>query len=148
MHNGFFEFADKTDRVFDALLGVGAERPVTKAEATADEIDCGVKRKQKLIADVTHECEPLCVLHYRVQLVAMNDEQAAPICRLMNRVLLDRNVAVRAAEGADEFVVVAGYVDNGDALACLAQNFLNDVFLLLRPENSAPQLPNVNQVAD
>ena len=54
MHDGLFEFADETDRVFDALLGVSAKRPVTEREATADEIDGGVKRKQKLVTNVAN----------------------------------------------------------------------------------------------
>src|SRR5438046_2379519 len=148
MHDGLFEFADETDRVFDALLGVSAKRPVTEREATADEIDGGVKRKQKLVTNAAGEREPLRVLHNRVQLVSVNDKQPAPIGRVVNGVLLDRNIAVRAGECADEFVMVAGDIDNRHAFARLAQNFLNDVVLWLRPEHSTSQLPDVDQIAD
>src|SRR5205823_1075894 len=148
MHDGLFEFADETDRVFDALLGVSAKRPVTEREATADEIDGGVKRKQKLVTNVAGEREPLRVLHNRVQLVSVNDKQPAPIGRVVNGVLLDRNIAVRTGECADEFVMVAGDIDNRHAFARLARNFLNDVVLWLRPENSTSQLPDIDQIAD
>src|SRR5438034_11386912 len=80
MHDGLFEFADETDRVFDALLGVSAKRPVAEREATADEIDGGVKRKQKLVTNVAGEREPL-----RSDVAARKFQVAAARCRSNRR---------------------------------------------------------------
>ncbi len=44
--------------------------------------------------------------------------------------------------------MIARDVNSARAFARFAQNFLNDVIMLLRPINSAPQLPDIDQIAD
>ncbi len=51
-------------------------------------------------------------------------------------------------EMAAELVVIAGDVDDARALARLAQDFLHDVVVRLRPIPSAADLPAVDDVAD
>src|SRR2546421_12329874 len=58
-HNLFFKSADETDRILHPLLRVGAERPVTETEPSADKIDERIKREQKLVAKVTEKRQPL-----------------------------------------------------------------------------------------
>ena len=60
----------------------------------------------------------------------------------------DRDMAVVAAKASEEFVVVAGDVNDARAFARFAQEFLDDVVVLLRPIDSAPHLPDIDQVAD
>jgi len=60
----------------------------------------------------------------------------------------DGDVAVVTAETAEEFVVVPGDIDDAGAFAGFAEEFLDDVVMGLRPVNSAPHLPDIDQVAD
>src|SRR5947207_13005363 len=57
-------------------------------------------------------------------------------------------MAVVAAKAGDEFIVVARDVDDARALARFAEKFLDDVVVLLRPINSAPHLPDVDEIPD
>ena len=72
----------------------GTERPITEAEATPEKIDEWIEREQKLITKVAGEREPLHILHDGVELVPVNDQNLPPIRRAMNRIFLDRDVAV------------------------------------------------------
>ena len=147
-HNRVFKFADEIDRVLDSLLRVGAERPIAETEAAADEIDQRIQRKQKLVTKIAGESEPARVLHDRIQFVSMNDQNAPSIGGGMDEVFRDRDVAVVAAEATEEFVVVTGDINDARALARFAQEFLDDVVMLLRPIDSAPHLPDIDQIAD
>ena len=76
MRHSSFEFSDKAHRVFHALFGISAERPVAETEAAPDEINERIERKQKLIPKVAGECEPFhpaAAGHHHIQFVAMND---------------------------------------------------------------------------
>src|SRR5205807_6789465 len=73
MRDSSFEFANEADGVFHPPLCIRAKRPVAQAEPSSDEIDERIQREQKLIANVTGECQPLHILHHRVQFVSMND---------------------------------------------------------------------------
>src|SRR5688572_16166203 len=146
--DGRLELADEIDGVLDPLLRVSAQRPVAQAKPPPHEIDQRIEAEQKLVAKIAGEGEPARVLHHRVQLVAMNDENAPPIGGLVDGLFLDRDVAVVTAELADEIVVVARDVNDARSFARFAQEFLNDVVMLLRPVNSAPHLPDIDEIAD
>src|SRR5436190_8926745 len=147
-HDLFFEPGDKADCVFYTLFRIGAERPITEAESAAHEIDEGIQREQKLVANVACEREPFHVLYHRVELMAVNDEHALAIRQAMNGMFLHGDVAVGAVELGKQIVVIARDVNDPCAFARLAQNLLNDVVMLLRPINPAPQLPDVDQITD
>src|SRR5207302_256654 len=144
----FLEFADEANCVFDALFRVGAERPVTETEPPSDKIDRRIEREQKLVSGIAQISEPLRILNDGVELMSVNHENAATISRDVNRVLLNRNVSVSAAEGADELIVISGNVNHRHALARFAQDFLDHVVVLLRPIATAPQLPDIDQIAN
>ena len=55
----------------------------------------------------------------------------------MNCVFLDVDVPVSTEEVGYQLIVIAGNVNYASALARLAQDFLDDVVMLLRPINSA-----------
>src|ERR1043166_8489704 len=78
----------------------------------------------------------------------MNNQDALACGGHMNCVLFDFNVPINSAKAGYQFVVVSQDVNYACALACLAQDFLDDVVVLLRPVNSAPQGPDVDQVTD
>ena len=67
-------------------------------------------------------------MHDRVELVAMDDQEALAVGGLMDRAVGDDDAAeMHALEHAQELVVVAGDVGDAGALARLAQQLLDDV---------------------
>ena len=50
-------------------------------------------------------------------------------------------------EIGDQFIVIPGNVNDACAFAGFAQDFLDDVIVLLRPVTAAPHRPDVDQVA-
>src|SRR6266567_8035790 len=58
------ELPDKANRIFDPLFDVGAEGPVTKAEASTEEIDRRIEREKELVSGIAEESKPLHILHY------------------------------------------------------------------------------------
>jgi hypothetical protein len=61
--------------------------------------------------------------------------------------LLDLDVAIGPTKVSDQLVVIARDINHMRALAGFAQNFLDHVVVRLWPINSAPQRPDVDQVA-
>ncbi len=147
-NNRIFVGADKADRVLDPLLDRLAQRPVTQAENPPDRVHKRVKREQKLVTEIAQKREPFGVLHHGVELMTMEDEKAASVGGDMDCMLLDRDRAIRSEMTREEFVVIARDVDNPGSLPRFAQNFLDDVVVLLRPVNPAPEGPNINEVTD
>ncbi len=147
MNDLFLESSDEAYRVLDLFLRVGAERPVTEAEPAAHEINRRIEREQESVANVAREREPLYVLHHGVELVPVNNEHPASVRQTMNGVLLQGDITIGAIKFGEQIVVIPRNVNDACALARLAQDFLHDVVVLLRPVNSAPQLPDVDQVA-
>jgi len=65
----------------------------------------------------------------------------------MNGILLDVDIPICATKTSHEFVVISRDVDDAGALPGLAQNFLDDVVMLLRPINSATQRPDIDEIS-
>src|SRR5581483_8219149 len=81
-------------------------------------------------------------------MVAVDDEEAAPVGGFMDRGFGDVDAAeMRAVIATQEFVVIAGNVDDAGALARFAQQFLYYVVMLLRPVPVGLQLPSIDDVA-
>ena len=82
-------------------------------------------------------------------MVAMHDQIALAVGADMDRALHHLDAAeMRAVIAAQEFVVVAGDVDDAGALARLAQKLLHHVVVRLRPVPARFQRPAVDDVAD
>ena len=79
----------------------------------------------------------------------MRDKEPLAARRRVNGLLADRDAAEGEAQVVPGgFVVVAGDVDDGGALARLAQHLLDDVVVRLVPVPAPLQLPAVDDVAD
>ena len=129
------------------LFSERAERPVTEAEPAADEVDERIQREQKLVSNVACERQPFHVLHYGIKLMPVDDEHAAAARQTMDRMPLHGDIAVSAEKAGEHFVVVTRDVNDACALARFAENFLDNVVVLLRPVTAAAQLPDVDQIA-
>jgi len=103
-----FVGADKTDRVLDPLFDRFTERPVAKTKDPADRVDEWIEREQKLVTKVAEEREPLDVLHHGVELVRVQDENAAPVGREVEGVFLNRDRAVGPEMAEEKFIVIPG----------------------------------------
>jgi hypothetical protein len=147
-HDRLFELPDKRDGVFYLALRVGAERPVAQPETPPQKVHRLVEPQQELVAHITDVREPLDVLNDRVELVAMDDQQLAPIRGAVQRAPRDRQAAVFADVFAQQFIVVAGNIDNPGAFASFAQDFLDHVVVGLRPVAAPAQTPDIEQIAD
>ena len=80
--------------------------------------------------------------------MAVDNEEAAAVGCGVDRLLLNCDVAVIPVETGDELIVVSRDVDYAGALAGRAQNFLDDVVVLLWPVGPAAELPDINQITD
>ena len=65
----------------------------------------------------------------------------------MNGVLPDVDVSISTKEADHQFVVISRNVNYASALAGFAQDFLDDIVMLLGPINSAAQRPDIDQIA-
>src|SRR5690606_18137681 len=145
----FLEAADEIDGVLDLELRPGGEGPVGQAEPAADAIDPRGQGERNLVGPVAEEGEPSGVAHHHVEDVAVNDEIAPAVGRLVDRRFADLDAAeMRTVEIAQELVMVAGDVDHPGALARLAQDLLDHVVVRLRPIPAIAQPPAVDDVSD
>src|SRR6266516_7950255 len=78
----------------------------------------------------------------------VNDEHATSVRQTMDRMSLHGDIAVSAEKTGEHFVVVTRDVNDACALARFAENFLDNVVVLLWPVTAAAQkLPDVDQIA-
>src|SRR6266545_7809827 len=98
MRDSSFEFTDKADSILHPPLCIRAKRPVPETEPASYEVDERIQREQKLIANIARECQPLHVLHHRIQFVSVNDQNAFSAGSHMNGVLHDVDVSIRTQE--------------------------------------------------
>ena len=143
------EGADIFYGVLDFLLEPGRQRPEAEAEAAAEVVEHGVENQGQLVGAFAEEGEPARVANDGVELVAMDDQEAAAVGGQVDDLVDDFDAAEMGAEiVAQELVVIAGNVDDARPLACLAEKLLDHVVVLLRPVPAAPQAPAVDDVAD
>ena len=89
------------------------------------------------------------MLDDHVEHVAVHDQIAAAVAAFMDCRLHHFDTAeMGAVVVAQEFVVIAGQIDDARALAGFAQKLLHHVVVRLRPVPARPQLPAVDDVAD
>ena len=93
--------------------------------------------------------EPARILHHQVENIAVNDQIAPPVDALMDGVFHDVDAAkMRAVIIPQEFIVIARHIDDLGALARLAQYFLHEVVVRLRPVPVRSQRPAIDDIAD
>src|SRR4029077_6004951 len=136
MRDSGFEFTDKADSILHPSLCIRAKRPVPETEPAPYEIDERSHQEKKLRAKLRSECQPLHVLHHGVQFVSVNNQNAFPAGSHVNSALSDVDVPISTKEAGYQLVVISRNVNYAGALAGFAQDFLDDVVMLLGPINS------------
>ena len=79
--------------------------------------------------------------------MAVHDKDAPPVGGGVHRVRNDLDAAEIAGELRDKLIMVARDIDQPATFARLAEKFLDDVVVRLRPIATPPQRPDVDQVA-
>src|SRR5258707_4343653 len=93
--------------------------------------------------------EPTRVLHHEVENVAVNHQIAPSIDTDMDGIYHHIDAAkMRAVIIPQDLVVIAGDVNDLGALARLAQHFLHEVVVRLRPVPVGLQRPAIDDIAD
>jgi len=145
----FLEAGDERDRILDALLHMGGERPIRQAEAPPHEIHNAVGLEQEFVSAVPKEGEPLGIKHDAVELVAVQHQQAAAVRGLVHHLARNRDVAEgEAGIIAQHLVVVARHVDDMRAVLGHLENTTHDIVMPGRPVPALAQPPGVDDVAD
>lgn len=102
-----------------------------------------------VVGIVPQKREPLGVLDHAVKAVAMQDKVSLAIGGRVNGFIKHSDPTKSViGEVAKIFIMVARHIDNSSAFARLAQNFLNDVVVGLRPIPSTLHAPAINDIAD
>jgi hypothetical protein len=144
-----FEGADIIHGVLDLQLRPLRQRPIGHAEPSPEHIDEAIHPDREIVGLVAEMREPARVLHHEVEDVAVNHEIAPPVDADMDGIFHDVDAAeMRAVIVSEELVVIARHVDDLGALARLAQHFLHEVVMRLRPIPVGLQRPAIDDIAD
>src|SRR6185437_3641365 len=101
-----------------------------------------------VISPGTEKREPAREIDDTVELVAMDDEQAQSVGRLVNRFTQNLDAGTNAsAIRPEEFVVIAGNETDARTVVDLAQDFLHHAAMVFVPEPATAQLPAIDDVA-
>ena len=141
--------ADVLDRVLDLVLQVLRQGPVGKAELPADDVEPDVELQREDVGVVADERQPLRVFDDGVELVAVDDQEAAAVGGLVDRLAEDGDPAEPVADEITKaLVMIPRHQDDAGALAGLAQDLLDDVVVRLVPVPGLAHPPDVENVAD
>src|SRR5262249_55200459 len=108
-----------------------------------------IEPDSKVVSLVPQKSEPARVADNHIEQIAVNDQVTPAVGRTMHDASDDFNPAeVGPIEVTQKFVVVTRDIDDPRAFARLAQDFLDDVVVGLRPVPAGLELPAVDDVAD
>lgn len=122
---------------------------MTKTQQPAGEVQRYIEGERGVVGAIAKEREPAGVTNHNVEFIAVKNEVALAVGRFVNGIATDFDVAeVHARVVAQTIVVVAWDEDDACSLARFPQQLLQHVIMALRPVWSAPNFPEVDDVAD
>ncbi|MNC39596.1 hypothetical protein D3C75_882640 [compost metagenome] len=143
------ELADVADRALDLVLEPGRQRPVAVAPALAPVVEPAIEGEGELVGRVAEEGQPAVVAGDHVELVAVQDQQAAAVGGQVLGFVDQADVAQHQIRiTAQALIVVAGDVDHLGAAPAHVDQPADHVGVALRPVHAAAQLPAVDDVTD
>src|SRR5262249_24913606 len=149
IRHGFFKGSDESHRSLDAVLQVGGQRPIAETKVTAAPVQGMIEPKGELRAAVTQNGEPTRSADHDIEFVAVQYAIAPAFGAGVHGVAADFDAAeAQANVVAQTLVVIARNQHQANALAHLAQEFLHDVVVSLRPVRPAPHFPEIDDIAD
>jgi hypothetical protein len=139
--------------VFDGGLGlefqIRRERPVAETERAAKAVEIQIEIENPVVKVRAELFKQVIEMRQTVRLMAVDDEIFFPIGGSVNRLARNGDAAEsHAHELLDEFVVVAGNVNDLGLLAAFAEQFLDERVVVVAPEPAELQFPAVNEIAD
>ena len=145
---GGLEVRDEVAGALDAELDGLRERVVRKPEEPPPAVVPLVDRKKQLVSHRTRDREEPRVAHHEIELVAMRDEQASAVGRLVHCLHRDLDAAEhKAAELTRRVVVVAGDVDDARPLVRHLEQAPQHGVVRVRPVPALLEAPHVDDVA-
>ena len=144
-----FEIGDVADRILNPVLEIGRQRPISHSHSAAEPVEPVVELEREVVGPVTEMGQPLGVDHHGVELIAVDHQKLAPIGGDVDHFVRDSHLAeIKFEIVAHEFIVIAWNECDRRSFARLAQQFLNDVIVGLRPIPRPPQPPTIDHVTD
>jgi hypothetical protein len=132
---GLLECANIVHGVLDLMFGPLRQRPVAETQPAPDGIEVAVDEDRKVVSGVTEQRQPAGMLDHHVEHIAVHHKIAPRIGGFMDCGLNHFDAAeMSPIIVAQKLVVIAGQINDSRALARLAQEFLHDVVVMLRPE--------------
>ena len=115
------EIGDIAHRILDLVLEELRQRPVRKAQPRTHRVEPAIEVQRAQVESIAEKSEPLGILDYPVEKVAVHHQQAAAIGCGMDDVLAQFDAAEGdVAEMASERVVVSGNIGDGRSLTGFA----------------------------
>ncbi len=147
--DGFLEIADEVHCTLDLVLEVRRQRPVAIAVFGAPVVEPAVEGQGEFIGRVAQKGQPAVVAGDHVELVAVNDQKATSIGRDVLDFVDQLDVAQhQLGVTAQEFIVIAGDINDFGAALAHGQQAANHVGVCLWPVHAAAQFPAIDDVAD
>ncbi len=139
--------------IFHSGLGFGfqirRQRPVAEPERAPQPVQIQVEVKYPVIQVRAKLFQQMVKVRQSVRLMAVDDEIFFPVGGGVNRLPGHRHVAKsHAHELFDEFIMVAGDVDDLGLPAAFAEQFLDEQVVVVAPEPAKLQFPAINEIAD
>ena len=144
-----FERRHEADGPLDLALDVRRQAPVRQPEDVPRLVEPPVEDEEHLVAHVTADRHPPVIEGDAVELVAVHDEEEAPVHRAMDGLPRHHDVPeLEIAEPPEILVVVARHQRHRRARPGLRQDLADHVAMELGPVRGALQTPEVDDVAD
>ena len=108
-----------------------------------------VHRQGDRIGTVAERCEPFGIKHNTVEFVAVDDKKTPAVGCAMDRLAENYDMTEATARKISKIlVVIARDIDQPRALARLAQKFLDNVVVGLRPVPTSLHAPSIDDIPD
>ncbi|MDB6019759.1 MAG: hypothetical protein JWR19_4248 [Pedosphaera sp.] len=149
LRDGFLVFGDVFHRRFGLKLEIRREGPVTETEAAPDAVEVKIEIEYPVVEAGAEFFQDPVELGQAVKLMTMEHEIAFAIGGGVNHFAREGDAAeVDVEKLFQEFVVVAGEVNDLRFLAAFAEQFLDEHVIVVLPVPFRAQLPAVDEIAD
>lgn len=149
LHDRGFVVAHIFYRGFGFVFQVGRDRPIPETESAPDAVEMEIEIQNPIVEPGANAVEQPIAMRDAIELMAVQNEVAFAACGGVNDLARERHAAeIHVEKLLDEFIVIAGDVDDLRLLAAFAKQFLDQHIVAVFPMPFGFQLPAVNEIAD
>ena len=135
--------------MFDLVLEILRKRPVGHVEKLADSIEPAIDHQQHDIGMIADISQPAGMLDHIIKQITMDNPKPVTIDACMDGIIHYLNFTeTQPQKLAGHFIMVTGDIDDLCSATRLAEQFLDNIIMLLRPIPALFQLPAINHVTD